>query len=238
MNNGIYEIRCLENGKCYIDKTLDTDGVWLESIMELNDNKHKNINLQIEWNVYGAHRFQFNILRNCTYDTLELFKEYYIDVFKSIENGYNNKSDIKNISSFRHNLEELEMIQISYNRHNVETAYIINKLIECYGEKDKLTEDIRSNLVSYEGAILYIDEIRTDVAYEIDKLIKEKVAKLCHIEEYLIEINRNQCTNQIVNFLNYGFIEVNLTYREKATKRLKVYINDSEDNNDNIDVFS
>ena len=52
-------------------------------------NKHFNYKLQNDFNTYGIDSFEFLILLECENDKLELLEEKYINVFNSIDKGYN-----------------------------------------------------------------------------------------------------------------------------------------------------
>lgn len=86
---GIYCIRNTINNKRYIGCSRNISKRFNRHKNLLINNKHFNYKLQNDFNVYGMDSFEFLILLECGNDKLELLEEKYINVFDSVDNGYN-----------------------------------------------------------------------------------------------------------------------------------------------------
>ena len=60
--SGVYEIRCLPNGKFYIGSATNLREQWREHRWGLRKGKHYNIYLQTAWDNYGEESFVFSVL--------------------------------------------------------------------------------------------------------------------------------------------------------------------------------
>jgi group I intron endonuclease len=89
MRNGIYSIKCLENGKSYVGSTHNLEKRWDQHKYKLKKNAHFNSYLQNSWNKYGEGRFAYSIVEET--DDLLGREEYWIGELKShiLENGFN-----------------------------------------------------------------------------------------------------------------------------------------------------
>lgn len=211
MSVGIYEIRCIENGKNYIGKSTNLDEEWINLRMKLYNDNHPNNNLQIDWNVYGAHKFQFNIVRECSYELLDTYYKYYIDVLNAVESGYNLENE---------NILEEDRIEIEFNKHDLRLAYNIHKIINNYSNMDKMSDTIKADMREREGALMYLDEIRTSVLSKLDTRIVDKIGI------YGATIDIDACRHYIVD---NSYIEVNIHYNNVSRHKVKVYINDEKE---------
>lgn len=86
---GVYKITNLINNRFYIGQSSDIKARWYNHKARLKDNKHRNKELQKEWNLYGSSNFKFEILVECETKDLERLESYYMLKLKAIENGYN-----------------------------------------------------------------------------------------------------------------------------------------------------
>lgn len=86
---GIYCIRNTINNKRYIGCSRNISKRFNRHKNLLMSNKHFNYKLQNDFNTYGIDSFEFLILLECENDKLELLEEKYINVFNSIDKGYN-----------------------------------------------------------------------------------------------------------------------------------------------------
>lgn len=62
MTAGIYGIECKVNKRIYIGKSLNIESRWSGHKAQLRKNKHHNVYLQADWNMYGEDEFAFEIL--------------------------------------------------------------------------------------------------------------------------------------------------------------------------------
>ena len=93
--SGIYMIRCLVNGHCYIGQSINIRKRLWEHIYSLNkqynsngefaDNEH----LCKAWKKYGENNFTYQILELCSEKLLDDREIYWINVYDSFNNGYN-----------------------------------------------------------------------------------------------------------------------------------------------------
>ncbi len=89
---GVYKITCLENGKIYIGSSNNIHKRWREHKNLLNKNKHCNIYLQNEWNMYGSDKFKFEVLHKCEEKDRFMFEQSYLDKYLPFNRngkGYN-----------------------------------------------------------------------------------------------------------------------------------------------------
>jgi len=88
---GIYKIKNIVNGKCYVGQSIDIRNRIKKHIIELKSNKHNNQYLQYSWNKYGESNFIFEIIETCSPEELFFKEGYWINEFKSLNKnfGYN-----------------------------------------------------------------------------------------------------------------------------------------------------
>lgn len=92
---GVYIIRNLVNGKCYIGSTVMTfEKRYSHHSSRLNLNKHKNKHLQNAWNKYGENNFEFDILEICEKENCIIREQYYLDTILEADKYVNNISSV------------------------------------------------------------------------------------------------------------------------------------------------
>lgn len=87
---GIYCIENIVNGKKYVGQSTNIRVRWISHRSSLNCNIHSNKHLQRAWNKYGKQSFKFYVLKECKEDELDITEQYYIKLFDTYKNGYNN----------------------------------------------------------------------------------------------------------------------------------------------------
>jgi group I intron endonuclease len=85
--SGIYQIRNIINGKCYIGSSINIQERWGAHKRTLRKNQHYNKYLQRAWNKHGEGCFEFTVLETCFYFALIFREQYYINILKP---EYNN----------------------------------------------------------------------------------------------------------------------------------------------------
>lgn len=88
---GIYEIRCLVNGKVYIGSSANVPLRWRKHLADLDAGKHHSILLQRAWTKHGQDNFVFEILEEVDAERLIEVEQRYIDERRAHipANGYN-----------------------------------------------------------------------------------------------------------------------------------------------------
>lgn len=89
-NQGIYLIRCLNNNKVYIGRSVDVRCRILTHLNELKRNIHSNSYMQYSFNKYGEDSFKFKVLEVVdNKGELNKREAYWGSYYKAIENGFN-----------------------------------------------------------------------------------------------------------------------------------------------------
>ena len=83
---GLYKITNRLNNKTYIGKTTQLDFIWNKH-KDLNETK--NLKIEKEMALYGIDKFEFSVLEECREEELDEKEKYYMQMYDSVENGYN-----------------------------------------------------------------------------------------------------------------------------------------------------
>jgi len=86
---GIYTITNTENKKAYIGQSSHIEKRWKEHSYELKNNRHPNPYLQNSWNKHGEQAFVFQLIEECTEESLTAREQYWLDHFKGLGETYN-----------------------------------------------------------------------------------------------------------------------------------------------------
>lgn len=88
---GIYSITCLVNNKIYIGSSINIPDRLMDHKTKLNKNKHKNSHLQRSFNKHGIGNFKFNIVEECSRETILERENYYMILYGSLSSkkGFN-----------------------------------------------------------------------------------------------------------------------------------------------------
>lgn len=89
IKSGIYFIKCLSTGKCYIGQTNNLDKRLCGHRSDLKCGRHHNILLQRSYYKYGKDNFEFGVLKRCELAELDQNEREFIDIFNSILDGFN-----------------------------------------------------------------------------------------------------------------------------------------------------
>lgn len=74
----VYLITCIDSNNRYVGSTVNMYKRWVTHRSFLNSNKHSNINLQEEWNIYGENSFTIAVIESPPIDTLRQREKYWI----------------------------------------------------------------------------------------------------------------------------------------------------------------
>lgn len=88
---GVYQIRCIEENKCYIGSSKDCQERVQKHFSELRFNRHTNKRLQEAFNKYGIEKFIYSIVLYVAKEEDLLTKETEYQVKIGIDNLYNDK---------------------------------------------------------------------------------------------------------------------------------------------------
>jgi group I intron endonuclease len=83
--HGVYQIRNLQNNKCYIGSAASPKGFshrWGIHRRDLNKSQHHSTALQNAWNKYGATAFVFEILLYCDPENCLTYEQTYLDTYQ------------------------------------------------------------------------------------------------------------------------------------------------------------
>lgn len=103
---GVYKITNIRNNKIYIGSSNNIHQRWKNHIRELETNKHNNIYLQNDWNVYKKDNFKFEVIKECAEDIRYSVEQKYLNElmpFYRTGKGYNicEKSTERNETNIR-----------------------------------------------------------------------------------------------------------------------------------------
>jgi group I intron endonuclease len=89
--SGIYQIRCITNGKIYIGSAVNMPGRWADHRRTLERCVHRNQHLQQAWNKYGEESFEFTVMEYVTPAFLLRAEQEWIDKSQCINRkiGFN-----------------------------------------------------------------------------------------------------------------------------------------------------
>ena len=86
---GIYKITCLPTREVYIGQSTAISRRWATHKRELKKGIHYNIHLQRTYNKYGEENFVYEILEQCPATKLNEREKFYIKLYDSFNNGFN-----------------------------------------------------------------------------------------------------------------------------------------------------
>lgn len=88
---GVYKITNIINNKVYIGQSVNIEKRWREHKYAFNRGDHSNIQFQRAWVKYGEDNFRFEVIEECSVDSLNDRESFYILKFQSTnpQYGYN-----------------------------------------------------------------------------------------------------------------------------------------------------
>lgn len=142
----IYKILCVENNRVYIGQTKNPNRRWRQHKSDLKLNKHRNKNLQYDYNVYGLNDFKFSIIETCCAENVLDVETYYINYYggKNSSNVYN-ELDIHGESDLMINHISKSM---TGNKLSSETKLKISKAITGRIPYNKDTSKYSNNIIN------------------------------------------------------------------------------------------
>ena len=112
----IYQIKNLVNNKIYIGSSVCFNKRKKTHILHLRKGKHHSIKLQRSWNKYGENSFIFEIIE-VIYDISKILEreQFYLDLYKSYEKGYNICEIAGSTLGMKHRQETKEKMSKSHS---------------------------------------------------------------------------------------------------------------------------
>ena len=104
MKSGVYQIRNIANGKCYVGSAKRIASRWRDHKKGMIEKTHSR-KLQNALNKYGDENFEFHILEYCLPEHMIEREQYWIDFLDSYRNGYNSRKNAKNNLGLKHSIE-------------------------------------------------------------------------------------------------------------------------------------
>lgn len=86
---GIYCIKNIFRNKMYIGKSININDRYRQHFMKLRNNSHHSHKLQASWNKYPDEYFVYGIIEECPVEVLDEREKYYIDLYDTYNNGFN-----------------------------------------------------------------------------------------------------------------------------------------------------
>jgi group I intron endonuclease len=142
---GIYKITNINNNKVYIGKSKDIDKRISQHKSDLTFNNHDNYKLQIDYNKYGKDSFKYETLEEVqNYNKLSERERYYINLYDSINTGYN-------INKVNPKIDDKEVLSELYNSYFRNSKNYIIKFQLPYFSKDD--NDIKKSIKIFQALI-------------------------------------------------------------------------------------
>lgn len=95
---GIYKITCISTNTSYIGQSVAIKRRWATHKKELASGTHYNVHLQRAYDKYGKESFVYEILELCPREKLNEREQFYIKLFDTFHNGFNQDLGGCNIS--------------------------------------------------------------------------------------------------------------------------------------------
>lgn len=161
MKSGIYKIENMINKKYYIGQSEDLESRIKEHKYLMNKLKENNKKLNNDIIKYGIDNFEIHIIEFCKVEELDEKEKKYIELYNSIENGYNTriggyegrkyKKDNNRIRRCifieENKWKALTVISRFNNRSN---SNMLEFLIDDYCKKNPLTTDLNAKTIKIE----------------------------------------------------------------------------------------
>jgi group I intron endonuclease len=112
-NCGIYQIKNIVNGKCYIGQTIDLYNREHTHFYSLENNKKYNKHLQYAWNKYGKNNFVFSVLLYCEEFELTKYERFFDNYYKELNLSYNIRECVDSNKGITFSLETKEKMSKS-----------------------------------------------------------------------------------------------------------------------------
>lgn len=88
---GIYKIKNLINGKCYIGQSKNIESRWADHKAAIYNDRQPTYNYPLYKAIrkYGLTNFSFEVIEECSVEDLNTREIFWIEYYNSYNNGYN-----------------------------------------------------------------------------------------------------------------------------------------------------
>lgn len=215
---GIYKIENKINDKVYIGQSIDIDKRWNNHIRELNGNRHYNEYLQNAWNKYGSNSFNFEVIEECTLESIDEREIFWIESYNSMDSkfGYNLTAGGKGRHKYSWTEEMKEHLSKIRNPNAILQLDLDGKILErwrsgSYAARETkipisgIMNCVKDDGDQYQshGYIWIYEYVYYDKNFNIDEYIKEHIAKRPRIIEYDLYGNIVNIWNNAVEIRKY-----------------------------------
>lgn len=150
MNGTIYLITNLINGKQYVGQTIRDVNIRYKEHLEEALYTNRNLHLYNSIRKYGISNFKLDIIETNIFDekTLNEKEIYYIQLYNTYENGYNNTKGGGGVKGYHHNNETKNKISkaVKENMYKINTPERTAKIIKA--QKGRKFTDLHKKHIS------------------------------------------------------------------------------------------
>lgn len=208
--SGIYRIRNLKNGKCYIGSASYLTQRKYRHFSSLEKNCHDNEHLQSAYNKYGKENFIFEILVYCDKESLLILEGLFIKSYRSYQREYGyNKREIPNSNiGMKMSKESRERKSLSLKGRIITEEH--RKKISASNKGKKRSEEAKKKNSKaktgvFSGSKNPSAKINEDLALEIKKMLSEGIG--CKDISICLDVRIN-----IIYSIKYGKTWRNVIY--------------------------
>lgn len=228
---GIYKITNTATGNVYIGKATNVKRRWKQHINALNKGEHAR-KLQFAWNKYGESNFIFEVEQKCEVKELNDLEAFYIQLYDSINNGYNSKTVVAEEKiEGKKSLAELNTVTVTYNRRLLLASLLMYKLeqvisdTEYYPNLDKQPVNKKTDL----GLIQNVSKLWVPIMNNFEARLQDSIKRHYALNTDIliwIEIDKNKDFFEQFNTLsNKGYVNISININNEEYY-VKVYLAD------------
>lgn len=172
MNCGIYIIKNLVDGKCYVGKSKNLSKRIAAHKQSLKRGDHYNNHLQNSFKLYKEHNFIFKIILECLEKDLSYFEKFYCDIFNSHNKnrGFNiepiKEEENRILKRNPETIEKMRLIRLGM-KHTEETKLKMSKF-----QKGKfVSEQTREKISNAFKIPLIVMNLNNTILFEFESMI-------------------------------------------------------------------
>lgn len=147
---GIYKIVNIKNSKIYIGSSINVENRLKEHKKSLLEGKHHSIKLQRSYDIHGENNFKYEIIEECSKESLLSREQYYIDLYDCYNKGYNSVPKAGSNIGMKHSDETIEKIRRASmgnkNRLNMTFTIDVKNRISLKLKGRKLSEETKKKM--------------------------------------------------------------------------------------------